>query len=70
MLKYCTDFNVNVACLTYFQNGAIHVPPRMWGALAETGGLAVSHPGPSLNRHIDNLFQFMDLFMLTGIALT
>jgi len=30
MLKYCTEFNVNVAGLTYFQNGAIHVPPRKW----------------------------------------
>jgi len=51
MLKYCTNFNVNVACLTYFLNGAIHLPPRMWGGLAETGVLAVTPPGPSLNRH-------------------
>jgi len=24
------NYNVNVACLAYFQNGAIHMPPRNW----------------------------------------
>jgi len=64
MLKYCTNFNVNVACRTYFQNGAIRMPPRKWGRAGWNWG-----PGcatPPLIQKVDNLFQFMQLFMLSG----
>jgi len=37
-------FNVNVACVTYFQDKAIQIPPRKWGRAGWNWGLSCATP--------------------------